>query len=130
MPFGPTNGPATFINFIHNIDSIWKKPAKQRGITIDNNTNTKIIVNNIVSWAKLINFVLAYIECQLKVWQVYRLSLNLCKSHIFLEWFKFVGIDMCDDRNSPVQSKHTFPQNSLKHCQIHQLFSVLLQIHS
>ncbi len=23
MPFGPTNGPATFINFIHNIDSVW-----------------------------------------------------------------------------------------------------------
>jgi hypothetical protein len=24
MPFGPTNGPATFINFIHNVDSQWK----------------------------------------------------------------------------------------------------------
>ncbi len=27
MPFGPTNGPAMFINFIHDIDSIWKKLA-------------------------------------------------------------------------------------------------------
>jgi hypothetical protein len=27
MPFGPTNGPATFINFIHDIDSIWKELA-------------------------------------------------------------------------------------------------------
>ena len=25
MPFGPTNGPATFINFIHDVDSIWKE---------------------------------------------------------------------------------------------------------
>jgi hypothetical protein len=49
MPFGPTNGPATFINFIHDTDSVWKEFAKQRGITIDDNTNTKIIINNIVS---------------------------------------------------------------------------------
>jgi hypothetical protein len=28
MPFGPTNGPATFINFIHDVDSQWKALAK------------------------------------------------------------------------------------------------------
>jgi hypothetical protein len=28
MPFGPTNGPATFINFIHDIGSIWKELTK------------------------------------------------------------------------------------------------------
>jgi hypothetical protein len=28
MPFGPVNGPATFIVMIHNLDSIWKKVAK------------------------------------------------------------------------------------------------------
>ncbi len=27
MPFGPTNGPATFVNFIYNINSVWKKLA-------------------------------------------------------------------------------------------------------
>jgi hypothetical protein len=51
MPFGPTNGPATFINFIHDIDSIWKKLAEEKGVLIDNDTNTKIIVDDIVSWA-------------------------------------------------------------------------------
>jgi hypothetical protein len=25
MPFGPTNGPATFVNFIHDMDSQWKR---------------------------------------------------------------------------------------------------------
>ncbi len=49
MPFGPTNGPATFINFILNIDSIWKELAKSLGITIDDDTNTRIIVDDIVS---------------------------------------------------------------------------------
>jgi hypothetical protein len=52
MPFGPTNGPATFINFIRDIDSVWKDNAKKQGITISNNTNTKIIVDYIVSWAE------------------------------------------------------------------------------
>ena len=34
MPFGPTNGPATFINFIHDLASIWKDLASQSGIPI------------------------------------------------------------------------------------------------
>jgi hypothetical protein len=51
MPFGPTNGPATFINFIHDIASIWKKLAEEKGVLIDDDTNTKIIVDDIVSWA-------------------------------------------------------------------------------
>jgi hypothetical protein len=49
MPFGPANKPATFINFIHDINSVWKELTKQHGITVDDDTNTKIIVNNIVS---------------------------------------------------------------------------------
>jgi hypothetical protein len=28
MPFGPNNGPSTFISFIHVVDSIWKELAK------------------------------------------------------------------------------------------------------
>jgi hypothetical protein len=51
MPFGPTNGPATFINFIHDIDSIWKELAKKYGLKINNNTNTCIVVDDIVSWS-------------------------------------------------------------------------------
>jgi hypothetical protein len=110
MPFGPTNRPATFINFIHDIDSVWNELAQQRGITIDDDTNTKIIVKDIVSWAKLVDCMLAYMECQLKVCQAYRLSLNLCKSHIFPKWFEFVGIDVCANGNHPAQSKHTLLQ--------------------
>jgi hypothetical protein len=58
MPFGPTNGPATFITFIHNIDSQWKAMAQQKGLIIDDNTNTKIIVDNIFSWAKSLSMAL------------------------------------------------------------------------
>ncbi len=52
MPFGPTNGPATFINFIHDVDSQWKALAANSGLVIDDDTNTKIIVDDIFSWGK------------------------------------------------------------------------------
>jgi hypothetical protein len=71
MPFGPTNGPVTFINFIHDINSLWKALAEKSGLIINNNTNTKIIVNDIFSWAKTIDNALLYIECQLCVCQSY-----------------------------------------------------------
>ena len=48
MPFGPTNGPATFVNFIYDVDSQWKSLAQSMGISIDNNTNTRIIIDDIV----------------------------------------------------------------------------------
>jgi len=68
----------------------------------------KIIVNDIVSWAKFLEFTtLTYIECQLKICQAYHLSLSLRKSHIFPSRFEFVGIDVCADGNRPAQSKHT-----------------------
>ncbi len=107
MPFGPTNGPATFINFIRDIDSAWKDDAKKQGLTISNDTNTKIIVDDIVSWAKNLCHALGYMQCQLKVCQAYNLSLNLHKSFFFAKRFKFVGMDMCDNGNRPAQSKHS-----------------------
>jgi hypothetical protein len=60
MPLGPTNGPATFITFIHDLDSIWKKLAHSNGIPIDDDTNTKIIVDDIASRARQIECALAY----------------------------------------------------------------------
>ncbi len=79
MPFGPTNGPATFIYFIHDINSVWQKLAQEKCEQIDDDTNTKIIIDDIVSWAKQIQFTLVYMECQLIVCRAYHLSLNLCK---------------------------------------------------
>jgi hypothetical protein len=95
MPFRPTSGPATFVNFIQDIDSVWKELAKEHGVPINDDTNTKIIIDDIVSWAKVLNFAIAYMECQLKVCQAYWLSLNLRKSHICPSCFKFVGINVC-----------------------------------
>jgi hypothetical protein len=63
MPFGPVNGPSMFIVFIHDVDSSWKKLAKSYGILIDKDTNTNIIIDNILSSAKSLHIALVYMEC-------------------------------------------------------------------
>ncbi len=74
-----TNGPATFIQMIYNLDSAWKALAEERGLTIDDDTNTNIIVDNIFNWAKTFCEALLYMECQLRICKAYRLSLSLKK---------------------------------------------------
>ena len=63
MPFGPVNGPATFIAMIHDLDSVWKGLAVSQGLPIDDDTNTNIIVDDIFNWSKTFNDALHYIEC-------------------------------------------------------------------
>jgi hypothetical protein len=99
MPFCPVNGPATFIAFIHEVDGSWKEIARFYGISINKDTNTNIIVDDILSYAKSLQIALIYIECQLKICQSWNLSLSLKKSDIFLMRFEFVGIDVCPDGN-------------------------------
>jgi len=106
MPFGPTNGPATFVTFIHDIDSVWKALAVSLGVPIGDTTNTRIIIDDIVSWAYEEDLALAYIRCQLRVCQAYRFNLNLLKSFFFPQRFDFVGIDVSPDGNRPAKSKH------------------------
>jgi hypothetical protein len=52
MLFKPIYGPPTFIAFIYDVDSTWKALACKHGITIDENTNTNITVDDILSYAK------------------------------------------------------------------------------
>ena len=106
MPFGPTNGPATFVNFIHDVDSQWKRLAEGSGISIDDDTNTRIIIDDIVSHGKDLDTSLRYMECQLRICMAYRLSLSLKKSFIFPKRFEFVGNDITPEGNRPAQSKH------------------------
>ncbi len=106
MPFGPTNGPATFIMMIHDVDSVWKQIASSLGMTTGVNIDTCIIINDIVIWAQTFDQALHYIECQLRVAKAYRLTLSLKKSHFFPECFEFVGIDVSPNGNRPAMSKH------------------------
>jgi hypothetical protein len=76
MPFGPVNGPAMFIAFIHDVHTKWKSLATLHGVVIDGDTNTNIVVNDIISWAKSYKTALIYMESQLRVCQSQYLSLS------------------------------------------------------
>ena len=106
MSCGPTNGPATFVNFIHDVDSQWKTLTWSLGIDIGNNTNTRVIIDNIVSHGRDLIISLFYMECQLRVCLAYCLLLSLKKSFIFPIRFEFVGNEVCPEGNRPAQSKH------------------------
>jgi hypothetical protein len=106
MPFGPVNGPSTFIAFIHNIDSTWKDLAHSLALTMNDYLNTNIIVDDILSWATTLNIALLYMECQLRIAQSQNLLLSMKKSFIFLKHIEFVGDDICADGNRPAQSTH------------------------
>ena len=106
MPFGPTNWPATFINMIYDVDSQWKALATSVGITVGDATDTRIIVDDIVSHRPTIDISLLYMECQLWICRSHRLSLSLKKSFIFPLKFEFAGNDVSPDGNRPDQTKH------------------------
>jgi hypothetical protein len=110
MPFGPTNGPATFITMIHDLDSVWKQLAKDSGIIISNDADTVIIVDDILNWAKKISQALQYIACQLRICKAYCLPLSLKKSHFFPKRLEFVGIDVLPEWESSCHVKARTPQ--------------------
>jgi hypothetical protein len=76
------------------------------GITIGEDTNTQIIIDDIVSHGADADTSLGYMECQLKVCRAYWLSLSMKKSFIFPKQFSFVGNNVCPDGKRPAQSKH------------------------
>ena len=106
MPFGPVNGPVIFIVFIHDLDSTWKALAVKRGLLIDDSLNTKIIVDNIFSWAKTFDAFIQYFTCQLDICITQNLSLSLKKSFFCPDRMEFVGHDVCSNGNRPAMSKH------------------------
>lgn len=106
MPFGPMNGPTIFIDFIHDMDSGWKALATERGVPIGESNNTRIIVDDILSFAETFDIAMKYLRCQLEVCRAQNLSLKLKKCHWFPMRAEFVGIDVTPEGNRPAQSKH------------------------
>jgi hypothetical protein len=117
MPFGPINGPAMFVTMIHDVDSVWNKEAKSKGIHVGSGVGTTIIIDDILNWAWSFTMALAYIRCQLRMCKAYQLTLSLQKSHFFLNHLEFVRINVSPDGNRPAMSKHEL----IKHWPIPEL---------
>ena len=112
MPFGPVNGPVIFIIFVHDMDGTWKAVAATRGLDLSSGKiGTRIIVDDIFSWADTFENFLAYLRCQLEVCRSHNLSLSLKKSLFLPSAIEFVGHDVCADGNRPAQSKKSLLQS-------------------
>ena len=133
MPFGPVNGPSTFIAFIHDLNGTRQDLARSLSLIINDDLNMTIIVDDIVSWSKTLIMALLYMECQLRICQSQNLSLSLKKLHIFVKQFEFVGVNVCIDGNLPAMSKHhliTCPGIGPRHRKICRIHPILCSVHS
>ena len=106
MAFGTVNGPVIFIIFLHDIDSTWKELACCRGISIDNNNNNKIIVDDNFSWYPIFKTCLKCLTCHFLASLLKNLSISLKNILSLPTRMKFVGIDICTNINLPVMSNH------------------------
>jgi hypothetical protein len=117
MTFGPVNGPTTFIVFMHDMDSRWKEVAISRGVKINEDTNTRIIVDDLFNHGTSFRVCMTYLRAQLDVARCRNLSISLAKCVWFPPRVEFVGIDVGIDGNRPAQSKHqllsTWPQPTI-----------------
>ena len=77
----------------------------RNGVTIDDDTNTKIIVDDCFNWAISEDQAILYMEAQFTVATLCRLYFSLPKSLFFPDRVEFVGIYIGIEFNMPVVSK-------------------------
>ena len=78
MPFGVVNGPKIFIRTAHDISREWQERAKAKRVKIDRDTSSRLIVDDIYNHTKDMESALTYMEAQLEVAALRRLSLTHC----------------------------------------------------
>ena len=111
MPFGPVNGPATFVVFIHDCKADWDDRAADRQLSLNEDVASTIIIDDIHGMARDWDKALSYLRCKFEVCLRRRLSLNLKKCHLFSPRFEFVGHDVATDGNHPASSKFDLVKN-------------------
>ena len=67
MPFGTVNVPPIFIGMMFDMKFEWQTLSKLRGVAINEDTNTKIIVDNLLNHAITEDSEFEYMLCQFKV---------------------------------------------------------------
>ena len=80
--------------------------SKSRGVAINEDTNTKIIVDDLLNHAIAEGAAFDYMLCQFKVAALQILSFRLPNSSLFPKRVEFVGIDIGIKHNMPYKSKH------------------------
>ena len=104
MPFGPVNGPEIFIRMIFDINQEWQTLAAGRGVVFNEDTNTRIIVDDLFNHSKNEDTTFTYMSAQLEIAARRRLSFSLPKSYFFMKRVKFVGVDIGTEYNMPAKA--------------------------
>ena len=73
----------------------WNDLARTKCIVFNCETDARIIVDDIFSWAHTFEIFIKYLECQLEVCMSQNLCLSLKKCLFCPERMEFVGRDMC-----------------------------------
>jgi hypothetical protein len=105
IPFGPNNDSVIFICVMFNINGEWQVMAIENGVVINEDTNTKIIVDDCFNWAITEDQAFLYMEAQFTMDARRRLSFSLHKSLFFPTRVEFVGIDIGIKSNMPAARK-------------------------
>ena len=100
VPFGLVIGLEMFITFIHGMNPTWNVLIKSKGVSTGDNTNERIIVDNILVWASELDTTLLYMKCQL---QIHCPKTCPC---IFPNRMEVVGIDVSQNGTQHTMSKH------------------------
>ena len=103
MPMGFLNSHAIFVAMMAVMGKQWDEQAVRQGIRF---AGSKVIVDDILAFAKTVEALLRYWCCMLEVLQFYRATVNLRKCQ-FLDptSMEFVGVDTRPDGNAPARSK-------------------------
>ena len=78
----------------------------KKGVTISNDNNTQIIVDDLFSFCLTEAITFLYIDCVFKVAAKRRLSFSLPKSSFSPTRITFVGVDVGKHHNFPDKNKH------------------------
>jgi hypothetical protein len=104
MPFGPRNAPGFYTCLMHILSAEWRALFKSR-YPDAKHTGDRVIIDDILLYAVVVQELLAYLECVLEICQKYRLSLKLTKCDFLKERVEYVGHDLTSEGNCPSKSK-------------------------
>jgi hypothetical protein len=86
---------------MHDMDSRWKEVAVSCGVPVNEDNNTRMIVDDLFNYFQSFRLAMTYLRAQLQVCRAQNLSLALKKCVWFPPRVEFVGIDVGLDGNRP-----------------------------
>jgi hypothetical protein len=105
MPFGIVNAPTIYTIMIYDLKDSWDSEAIKFEITIDENNNSTIIIDDNFCYVTSYENGLGYLRAILTVARRHSLSWKLKKCFFFPDKVEFVGHDITDIGNCPADSK-------------------------